>query len=216
MRKCPSLTLAIMVLSLVSCSSGPEIQKGRFAPRDECTAIAGAPAFLDQVRSAVEARDTNALLPLVTPDVRLDAFGGAGPDVLRDRLDSGQFELWESLAPLMQLGCAPTEDGGIVLPWYYAQDLGTDDPYNTMITRGEDVPLYREKTGNSEVLETLSWEVVQVKGEIMPEDQRAQVATPSGGTGYIAIESLRGKDGLRILADRIDGQWRITELVSGP
>ena len=86
----------------------------------------------------------------------------------------------------------------------------------TLVPRGEDVPLYREKTGNSEVLETLSWEVVQVKGEIMPEDQRAQVATPSGGTGYIAIESLRGKNGLRILADRIDGQWRITELVSGP
>ncbi|PZT90254.1 MAG: hypothetical protein DI637_04475 [Citromicrobium sp.] len=189
--------------------------EGRFAPRDECAAVDGAPAFLAKLRAAVEARDADALVALTSDQTVLDFGGGAGGDLLRQRLTDPEYEIWGALDELAEMGCAPYESAGIVLPWYFAQDLGTDDPFSTMMVTGERVPLYKAASANSEVLESISWDVVGLDGGLQPDAQFQKVTAQSGATGFIADESLRSQVDYRLIADDVDGRWQITALVAG-
>jgi hypothetical protein len=79
--------------------------------------------------TAVANRDEVMLLPLFAPDVLLDFGGGSGREELRRRLNDPEYRLWDELEALLPLGCAEGADGGITMPWLWAQDLDEDDAF---------------------------------------------------------------------------------------
>lgn len=196
--------------------SAPAVRaKGEFAPRDDCADVEGAPAFRARLAEAVGARDTDKLVALAAPDVKLDFGGGSGTAELRTRLSDRDRGLWDKLAMLMTLGCAKNREGGITLPWYFEQDLGSRDPMMTMIVMGEDVPAYASADPAAKPATTLSWDGVELVGGLLPGKARQQVRTADGKTWFVAADRLRSAIDYRLTASSRDGKWSFTSLIAG-
>lgn len=194
----------------------PRMIAGKFAPRDECARLPGAAAFRAALADAVRRRNADALVALAAPDIKLDFGGGEGHAELRQRLagDDGPA-LWRELAALRPLGCAADQDG-IVLPWFFAQDLGTEDPFNTLLVTGARVPLLPRADAKAPPLRLLSWALVEPR-EGYDESARFQPVRTIDGkvSGFVEAAKLRSPIGYRLLAARADGAWKIQAFIAG-
>jgi len=188
--------------------------KGKYAPQDTCGEVEGAELFRRQLAAAVEARDADVLAALAAEDVKLDFGGGAGRDELRARLGDKTRGLWAELDALMALGCSANEQGGITIPWYFDQDMGTADPVMGMLVMGEDVPVFAGPAPDAAQRGAISWEVVQI-ASLAPDEARQQVELPDGETGFVATDKLRSLIDYRLIASSRNGRWRITSFLAG-
>ena len=234
------VTLAAMALALTACDrSDPPVKKleraaedavvavegetlprraeGPYAPRNECLDEPGAGEFLASLRKAVQARDTKLLAPLVAEDIRLDFGGGAGRATLAERLAENEGALWEQLDEVLTLGCA-SDGATLTMPWYFAQDIGSRDPYGAFVVTGEGIPVYASSR-SEETLQTLDWAMVDSVAytEIVEDDGsgRREMQLDDGTRGFIDEQNLRALIGYRLLASRRNNRWRITSFVAG-
>ncbi|MCB2066196.1 MAG: hypothetical protein KDE15_06095 [Erythrobacter sp.] len=199
---------------------------GTFAPRDDCSGQPGAADFLASLRRAADQHDTEALLALADPDVRLGFGGVDGADNMRAEFDAPDGEMWQELADLMGMGCAIDDFGNMMLPWYFAQDTG-GDPFETMLVTGENVPLRQQADAEAPVLKRISWDVVQLAPidggdgttNYGQPDADGWIAVFAGGdspaTGYMRESDLRSVIDYRLVAQRGEQGWRITALLAG-
>jgi len=186
---------------------------GKWAPRDDCAAVEGAGAFRERLAAAVEARDADALAALAADDVKLDFGGGEGTAELRRRLTASPG-LWDELDALMSLGCAANQQGGVTIPWYFEQDFGTLDPFETWLVTAEDVPVLDKPDAAGKRVAAVSWDTVKVVG-YRPDAAFQQVELADGTTGSMASEKLRSLVDYRLVASSRNGRWRITSFVAG-
>ena len=190
------------------------LAKGEWAPRDECGAVEGAARFRERLAAAVEARDADALVALAAEDIELDFGGGAGSAELRARLADEDGGLWDELDALMALGCAANDEGGITIPWYFAQDMGEVDPFAAFLVTGEDVPVLTAPSVSADRLDKVSWDLVEL-GSYQPEKPFQEIKVADGGTGFIATDKLRSLVDYRLIASSRNGRWRITAFIAG-
>jgi hypothetical protein len=189
-------------------------QKGRYAPRDACGNLPGARAFREKLAAAVLARDADAIGALASEDIRLGFGGDDGRKRLVARLKAPDGKFMHALAQLLQLGCAPSE-GGLTIPWSFAQDHGDVDSHSAMLVTGVDVPLQAAADAGSPVRQRLSWNLVTLDQGLLAGKPFQQVTTLTGGQGYMATDKLRALIDYRLLATRRDETWQITALVAG-
>jgi len=188
--------------------------KGPWAPQDTCATVKGAAEFRDSLRAAIEARDADALVALAAEDIRLDFGGGAGKQELRARLGDEALGLWEELRTLLSLGCSANKQGGITIPWYFDQELGSADPFEAMIVTGEGVPVFDRADATSPPIASVSWDLVTLAAP-MTEEAYQQVELSDGTTGFVATDRLRSVIDYRLIASSRNGRWRITSFVAG-
>jgi len=187
-------------------------QAGPWHPRDDCIGEAGALEFREKLAAAVLAQDADAVLALSAKDVMLDFGGGSGAAEFKKRLGESDRALWKALRNLIPLGCAIGSDGSLTLPWYFAQDIPIDDPYLGMIVRGANVPLLDAPKADAKVLKRLSWDVVELQKD---PGTYAEVKTADGKAGFIEWAYLRAIIDYRLIAEKRDGEWKITAFVAG-
>ncbi|MBT2134301.1 hypothetical protein KK137_08155 [Croceibacterium sp. LX-88] len=206
LRLAPTLLLPILL-----CHSESALAESKWAPQDTCSEVEGARSFLDSLKTAVETRDTDAVIALATDDILLDFGGGAGGTELRSRLDDG---LWGELDKLLALGCVVNPGGDLTLPWIFEQDLGDADPFSTMLVVARDEPVRAEPSASARVIATISWDLVEVAS--LDSEQPFQAVTLADGReGYVATGRLRSIVDYRLIASRVGGQWKIAALVTG-
>lgn len=203
---------------------------GKYEPRNECSDLAGADAFLAALGAAVELRDTDVLVALAANDVKLGFGGEDGSGRLRLALDAEGSVLWDELSQVITLGCDTNSQGGITMPWYFAQQTSLD-PFESLIVTGKNVPMRAAAAADAEVLTQVSWEEVQMlrndKGGFVtggnPEDPeqswtkvRLQGAAGSEPVeGFIRNSRLRSVVDYRLIASSRNGRWRITAMLAG-
>jgi hypothetical protein len=191
-------------------------QGGPYAPRDDCGALDGAWEFRLALAEAVLAKDADALVALASPDIKLDFGGGEGHAELRRRLADAGWAIWPALEAVLPLGCAVNSQGGLTLPWYFAQETPTPDPFAAMIVLGEDVPLLAAPRGDAKALAMLSWDVVSLDPELDSElSEYARVSTLNGKTGWVPEDRLRSYIDYRLVAERGANGWQIRSFVAG-
>lgn len=190
-------------------------QQGAYAPRDDCARLPGATAFRRTLAAAVLARDADAVAALALPGVRLGFAGDDGRERLRARLGEKDGELFRELEALLRLGCAADAEGGMTMPWYFAQDYGDVDSYAAMLVTGVDVPLHAAADPGSPVTRRLSWDLVMLDKGWFPEKPLQEATTLGGAKGYVPTDKLRSMLDYRLLAVRQGGVWKISAIVAG-
>jgi len=191
-----------------------------YLPKDECATLPGFAAFRAALLGAVRKRDAVALAALADPAVNLDFGGGSGPDELRKRLTNSPA-LWGELAALEGLGCA--EDGGVVtMPWIFSRLPDSVDAYSAMLVTGEGVPLRAKPAADATELAKLDWALV---GSVNAPDSAASrpaafrevTSGPKAKSsrGFVEAAKLRSVLDYRLIADRQNGDWKITAFVAG-
>ncbi|MET0179201.1 MAG: hypothetical protein ABW194_01805 [Novosphingobium sp.] len=216
----PTGTLVAPVAPVAVPAPSPTAQpatppRQAFAPKDECAALPGFAAFREALFAAIRTRDGDGLAKLADPAVRLDFGGGAGPDELRRRLATTRPELWDELDSIVRLGCAA--DGGVAtMPWVFSRWPDSVDPYAGRLVLGTSVPLRRRPAPAAPERERLDWALVSLAGDgFDPKAPYTEVTAPGGARGFVETARLRSLLDYRIIADRIDGEWRITALIAG-
>ena len=159
------------------------------------------------------------LKPLVDPQVHLDFGGGHGWDLMQERLVSEDYQLWEELDQVVRLGCARGYEDSLVMPYYWAQDIGERDPYGTYVVLGDRVPLFAREEGER-VLRHLRWQYVELIAYLEHVDGiedavRLEVKLEDGTRGYVERAKLRALIDYRLLAERREGRWVITTFIAG-
>ncbi|BBC73759.1 conserved hypothetical protein [Altererythrobacter sp. B11] len=212
----PSDTVEEAAENIVDVAQGdptetPHVAEGPYAPRDECVGLEGADAFRQKLAEVVKARDVDGFAALAASDIKLDFGGGGGTQELRARLSAPDSDLWSQLDKLIKLGCARNAQGGITMPWYFAQDI-PGDAFSNMVVTGEDVPLLSPQTGKA--LRQLSWDVVALVDGLHPDAAFQQVKIGEN-TGYVATPMLRSVIDYRLIASSRNGKWSITSFIAG-
>jgi hypothetical protein len=211
----PSENVAEHAQNAVNPDAAPTpFAKGRFAPRDDCGELEGAPDFRNRLAEAVRLRDANAVVALAADDIQLDFGGGAGAAEFKKRLTDPEGDLWEQLDTLLTLGCAANDEGGLTIPWIFDQDIGDADPYSSMLVMGVDEPVHATANPSSEETGKVSWDLVEVV-DYQPDSPLNEVKLADGTTGFIATDKLRAVIDYRLLASRRNGQWSITSFIAG-
>ena len=198
----------------------PANHPGAFAPREQCLSAPGARAFVATLRGAIARRDARALAELAADDVRLDFGGGSGKGELRARLSGPDGDkLWRELEQASSLGCA-MRDGEMVLPWFFAQELGDVDPFDVLLVTGSAVPLYRRASDRTPPIARLNWQLVVPQGEGVGEAAakrhlRRVSVIGSQLEGYVPSGRLRSQLDHRLFATRVGSGWRISAFIAG-
>jgi hypothetical protein len=211
----PAEKVAEAAEKIVAPAAEPKpLAEGKFAPQDTCGTVEGADLFRRQLAATIEARDAEVFAALAAEDVKLDFGGGAGRAELRARLDDDGRGLWAELDALMTLGCSANKQGGITIPWFFDQDLGTADPYTAWLVTDEAVPVLAGPDRTAEQRATVSWDLVEV-AEFDPQADFQAVELADGTTGFISTRKLRSAIDYRLIASSRNGRWRMISLVSG-
>lgn len=187
-----------------------------YPPRDECAGLRGFAPFRDKVLAAARSKDVEALVALADPEINLDFGGGAGPDEFRKRLSDPRSELWDEIAALAPLGCAV--DGGVAtMPWIFARlPEGFDDGATAMYGAGPRLALRARPAPAARLRAHLTWPVVELEGQgFDPASPFARVRLSDGTVGYMETARLRSLLDYRLVADRQNGEWKITALIAG-
>jgi hypothetical protein len=214
-EKAPAEEVVKAAEKIVAPSAQPTpLAKGKWAPRDTCDGLEGSGRFRRLLAAAVEARDADVLAALAAEDVKLDFGGGAGRAELRRRLADDSLGLWDELDALMALGCSANKQGGITIPWYFDQEMGELDPFETWLVIGEDVPVRARPAADSEPVAAVSWDVVKIP-MLDPQEPFQAVVLSDETAGYIATDMLCSLVDFRLIASSRNGRWRVTSFVAG-
>jgi hypothetical protein len=208
----------LLSLLLVLAPEG-EARAPRLPPVDDCAADSSFVEFRDRLTAAIERRDRDAILALISDDIHVDFGGGAGRDDFArtwelERPDSSQ--LWDELSQALRLGCAREPVGG----GYYAPAMFLtgddlfDDPFTAAVVIRDSAVLRAAPDPAAELVATLAWDVVTVpEWDFDAPWQRIQLA--DGRSGYVRTEDIRSPVDYRAAFQRVDGRWRMTAFIAG-
>lgn len=202
--------------ALITRFTWPQPPKGDFAPQEECAKLQGSYDFRIALADAVLARDADALLALVADDVALDFGGAAGKAEFTRRLNDKAFAIWDRLETLLPLGCGSDRADYLVIPSFFNRDIGAVDSYMAMVVTGSDISLLNDPVRDAEVIRPMSWELVELVRSLKPDEPYQLVtAISDGARGFVATERLRSLLDYRVLAERREGEWKVTALIAG-
>ncbi|MFN4135431.1 MAG: hypothetical protein ACK4G2_07240 [Novosphingobium sp.] len=201
----------------IAASAGaqePEALAGlAYPPQDECAARPGWPAFRKSLGNAIRARDADALAALAAPDIMLDYGGSSGIAELKRRLADPAGGLWQELAAILPLGCA-VQGGLAAMPWVFWNVPETVDSYHAMLVLGDATPL--RQTPGGKVISPVGWFLVGIDPMAFDRARpETQVTLDNGRKGWIETARLRSLLDYRLIAEPVDGTWRITAFIAG-
>ncbi len=185
-------------------------------------------AFRKRLFQAVLDKDTSFLASIIHPDIKFSLGDGHGKaEFLAGwQLDTnpGASSFWEEFKAVLSLG------GGFGDPSktaFYAPYImllrDIEDPYNQSIVIGENVRLREQPASNSNIIASLSWNLVTMipqtdfhEETIGGETHSWQyVKTHDGKTGYVFGKYIRSPNDFRAGFQLYDGKWLMDRFLAG-
>ncbi len=190
-------------------------------PVDEAAQDPGFLTFRDALVEAVVRRDTAFVVGHASPDIKLSFGESYGRDTFREWLDDAAEgeTYWKELETVLSLGGVFTERGAYCTPYVFCLDVPgcpDCDPFETLFVVSEQAEAYAEPDTSSEVVATLSYDVLSIAEHPNPwYSPWYKVTLPGGGSGYVAGPSFRMSVDYRAIFEKHDGEWRMTIFIVG-
>jgi len=185
-------------------------------PADE--AIRGPDFFTYRARlqMAVAAHDTDSVLSMVDPNIKLGFGGDDGLRKLREHLtDADAPAYWRLLGRILALGGAFKSASSFEAPYVFSNWPEGTDAFECVAVTGANVAVRKEGHSDAVLLTRTSYAIVRLAGETSANKGWTRVELSTGQKGYIHNDFLWGSTALRAIFNLTAGQWRMTALVSG-
>jgi hypothetical protein len=195
-------------------------------------------AFRVRALAMAEAGDWQGLQSLLAPNFFWDRDFGAAYDPAAtpaanfarafsqtpDATQEGRARGLEDLRAMLNAeGAVERRDGHFCLPgeWTPADEAlaikvteraGGAWPFDLVIVKGRDIPVYSE-ADSTQVVAALSEEGVRILEN--GDGAKIRVALPSGEEGFIAADDVEGLVDPRLCFAKLEDQWRISGYVGG-
>jgi hypothetical protein len=193
----------------------------RLYPIDDTPRDSGFRSYVGRLRSAVEARNTEALRKLVDDEV---VVGPARDDkgwlkfVARWRPDDPKSSLWSALADLLSLGFIREHPDLFLSPylvWRFPSDL---DITTHLVVVRDKVALRETRSLSAPESASLSFDIVRRLGDAEETDEVVQwvhVRTLDGQSGYVTARDVMSPLMPRAQFGKRGGRWTMMAL-EGP
>jgi len=223
-------TLVLAVWFVTAVASGPPAQLPQILPVDAAAEDAPLRQARDAALAAATAKNVDALLALVSPDLVLAEGSDLPKDRprwLREALANPQHEWWRGLAESLALGGAFTTARGAVegrrefcAPYFFAR-FPTDVP---AVVHGErppwiiidkDVALHQRPDARSRVVARVSYALVQAESLEQPDPVTPRVLWdsveyPENATSYVMASKIRNPERFHVCFANEPTGWRIS------
>lgn len=221
-RSCFGVAL-IAVLGSVLASQPALAAEGDRPVVDEGSAD---PAFADlraEIIAALRIGDIEAVAGHADEDIHLDFGGGSGRDEFARRLregtgdGSGGESYRAALEEALMFGGRFTGPGVFEAPYTFTEPLPIDlDAYDAYFVLGGDVPVYRAPSGNSDIIGTVSFELVRYDETRTGNEAFLPVRSDDGRLeGFVAAEHLKSPLDYRAVFEQRADRWVLTAFIAG-
>ncbi len=184
-------------------------------PREEAGRDPTLAAFFVKLRAAVKAKDSGALMSLVSPDIK-NGFGGED-GVARFlqvwQIDTGNSPVWDVLKLILSIGGVWLDDQQYCLPYVSFRFPDEVDAFTHSVVLGASVRLHDAASASGRVIGSLSYDVVEV---VKREADWTEIRTLDGKQGFISTAYLYSPVSYRACVMKNDaGEWKIRTLLAG-
>lgn len=223
-------TCALALVTILCPEAQAQAQAGTFcadakdarppaalAPIDEAINDPEFFTYRARLQAAIAMRDVDAVIAMTDPNVKLGFGGDDGAERLRQNLIGANApRLWAGMARILALGGA-FEGGMFQAPYYFARWPEGADSLECGVIVGRNVNLRREPAADAPVVASSSYDLVRrmVPGVSNVPEGWSAVELRNGRRAFVRNEYFGAPVGLRALFNRVNGQWRLTALVSG-
>ena len=174
--------------------------------------------FRAQLQIAVAKRDKAAVLAVVSKTIQNGYGDDNGIDNFKKNwaIDKPNSQLWETLGTVLALGGSFNQEGVFAAPYVSSSwpDSAGDGFENTAIV-GNKVNVRKAPNQSSEVLQTVSYEIVPLDANDHGNDAWVAIKLPDGKKGYVSRSFARSPVDYRASFEKVDGRWQMTMLLAG-
>ena len=213
-------SLVLLVVLFVPSASA---QVAKLYPVDEAVQDSSLMLFRLRLIEALVERDTAFVYGHMSPEVKV-SFGDADgvatfKSIWQPQDPDSRF--WLTMAGV--IGAGGTYDGNpdygdaeatFTAPYYFSAFPDEYDAFEYVVIVGERVRVRSEPNTESDVLATLSYDIVRFTGE-GPAEGWVQVELADGTAGYMAAPYVKSPIGYRAGFEKIGGRWRMFFFLAG-
>jgi hypothetical protein len=190
----------------------------RLDPVDEGRGRPDFQQFRSGLQAAVAARDVEALLRAVSPDIK-NTFGddnGIEAFTRRWRLDRRDSPLWKELGTVLSLGGSFEGPDSFVAPYVFSRWPGDYDSFEHVAVVGSNVRVRSGPAAGAGIIDTVSYAVLELgRGRGDRQQSWTPVILADGRAGFVAAHLVRSPIDYRADFTRAAGRWLMTVFVAG-
>ncbi len=207
-------------------------EAGKLYPVDEAPQEPSLVAFRQNLFGAIQRRDADALLSALAPNIQLGFSGESGREAFATRYnlkaDPKNSSIWRVMYEVLQGGGVWQSDGEggrfFSAPYAFGTFNG-EDAFTQSVITGAGVNVRAEPNTSSTILTQLSYQVVDLPTtstrtapplRIGDYDYGwTEVKLGDGRRGWVSDKFIYSPIGYRVVIERVDARWTITNLASG-
>jgi hypothetical protein len=213
---------AVVAFLLLSTHYTSPAKEAKLYPVDEASRVPSFFVFRARLLEALQQRDTSYVISAVSPNIK-NSFGGS--DGIAEfkqgwKLERPDSKFWKTMTGVLALGGSFNGDDSFAAPYTFSKFPEDFDAFEYGVIVGENVRVRKEPKLDSQVIATLSFDIVKVT-DWMPKlssgskQEWISVSLANDVKGYIAKEYIRSPIDYRAIFEKKDGKWQLTAFVSG-
>lgn len=189
----------------------------QFLPVDEATQRPSFFSFRANLVEALARHDVDAVLAVVSPDVKNGFGGNDGIEAFRAtwKLDGGDSAFWHEMARVLALGGTFDDAGNFVAPYVYSEWPQEFDAFNYVAVVGSRVSLREAPHEKAKVVATANFEILEHVPSKQETDAWMRVRREDGTIGFIARAYAQSPVGYRAMFRETNGRWQLVFFVAG-
>jgi hypothetical protein len=211
-----SIFLRLLFAALLS-SPAVAAAQARLLPVDQAASVPDFFSFRAQLQIAVAKRDVEAVVSVLSKDVKLSFGGDGGVEGFRKIWNPGSPDsgLWETLASVLALGGTFAPDGTFTAPYVFSTWPQEKDAFAHMAAIGTGIRVRSSPGVTSPVVDTLDYSIVEIVEFPAADVQWVQVKLAQGRKGFVDSRYLRSPIDYRIHFAKLDGRWQVLLFLAG-
>jgi len=217
------MRIILVLLVLISAFAiNVSAQVAKLYPVDEASKEPTFFTFRARLVQAVQRRDANHLLSILSPKIQNSFGGDGGIEEFKTtwKPERPQSEVWTELAIVLSLGGAFDKDGIFEAPYISAKWPEDKDGFELGAIIGENVRVRAAPQIASSIMRQLSFDIVEVSdwgGNKARGEKRdwIKVKLSDGQSGYVAEEFIRSPIAYRAAFAKEEGRWVMTYFIAG-
>ena len=211
-----SILLRVLIALLLT-SPAVSMAQDRLLPVDQASSVSDFFSFRAQLQIAVAKRDVEAVVSVLSKDVKLSFGGDAGVEDFKRMWKPGApgSRLWETLAAVLSLGGTFGPADTFTAPYVFSAWPQDKDAFTYVAAIGTGIRVRSSPSATSQTVGALDYSIVELVGAPAAKAKWIQIRLGTGRTGFVGSKFLRSPIDYRINFAKVDGQWQIVSFLAG-
>lgn len=209
MKRILPVMFALLMPSLASAE--------QFLPVDEATQRPSFFSFRASLLEAIARHDVDAVLAIVSPDVKNGFGGNDGIEAFRKtwKLDRADSTFWQEMTRVLAMGGTFDDDGNFIAPYVYSEWPEELDAFGHVAVVGSRVSVREAPDEKAKAVTMANFEILEHVPSKQETDAWVRVRREDGTVGFVSRDYVQSPVGYRAMFRETNGRWQLVFFVAG-